>query len=172
MYSFINDLPEDGLKGPKHVGGASQNVKVLFMVTCTLSWIKFCIVKLLVGMWIKLNLMNLGKLRKFMDRLSDLKFQELFVLIKLLRREILCMRRCRLYSVGLTQYLMKGFCENGNELCTMNLAFNLLYLCPFHSTSMTDESGGDFQQVEVCRGGRGCACQQAIFIRQMEALLF
>lgn len=172
MYSFVNDLPEDGLKGPKHVGRASQNVKVLFMATCTLSWIEFCIFKLLDGMWVKLNVMNLRKLRKFMDCLSDLNFQELFIFMKLLRREILCMRRCSLYSVGLTQYLMEGFCENGNELCTMNLAFNLLCLCPFHSTSLTDESGGDFQQVEVCRGGRVWACQQAIFIRQMEALLF
>jgi len=107
-----------------------------------------------------------------MDCLSDFNFQELFIFMKLLRREILCMRQCRLYSFGLTQYLMEGFYENGNELCTMNLPFNLLYLCPFHSTSLTDESGRDFQQVEVCRGGRGCACQQAIFIRQMEALLF
>jgi len=65
------------------------------------------------------------------------------------------MRRCRLYSVGQIQYLMEGFCENDNELCTMNLAFNLLYLRPFRSTSLTDGSGGDLQQVEVCRGGRG-----------------
>jgi len=150
----------------------SPKAKGLCKTTCTFSWIKCCIVKLLGGTWVKLNVMNLRKLKKFMDRLSDLSFQELFVFMKLLRREILCMSRCRLYLVGLTQYLMEGFCGNGNELCTMNLAFNLLYLCPFHSTSLTDESGGDFQQVEVCRGGRGCACQQAIFIRQMEALLF
>jgi len=45
-----------------------------------------------------------------MDRLSDLNVQELFVFTKLLSREILWMRRCRLYSVGQIQYLMEGFC--------------------------------------------------------------
>jgi hypothetical protein len=114
-------------------------------------------------MWVKLNVMNLRKFKKFMDCLSDLSFQELFIFTKLLRREILCMIRCGLYLVVLTQYLMEGFCGNGNELCTMNLAFNLLYLCPFHSTSLTDESGGDFQQVEVCRG-EGVAHANKLFL--------
>jgi hypothetical protein len=83
--------------------------------------------------------------------------------MKLFRREILCMRRCRLYSVDLTRCLMEGFCENGNELCTMNLAFNLLFLCPFHSTPLTDESGGDFQQVGVCRRGNGLRMPTSYF---------
>jgi len=26
-YSFVNDLPEDGLEGPNHIGGTSQNNK-------------------------------------------------------------------------------------------------------------------------------------------------
>jgi len=71
------------------MGRASQNFKVLFVATCKVSWITCCIVSLLGGMWVKLNLMNLKKLGKFMDRLSDLNFQELFVFMKLLLREIL-----------------------------------------------------------------------------------
>jgi len=31
VYSFVNDLPEDGLKGPKHVGGPSQGFKYLWL---------------------------------------------------------------------------------------------------------------------------------------------
>jgi len=71
------------------VGRASQNVKVLFMARCIITRIKCCIVHLLGGMWIQLNVMNLRKLKKFMDRLSDLNVQELFVFTKLLSREIL-----------------------------------------------------------------------------------
>jgi hypothetical protein len=114
-------------------------------------------------MWVKLNVMNLRKLRKFMDRLGDLNFQELFIFMKLLRREILCMSRCRLYLVGLTQYLMESFCGNGNELYTMNLAFNLLYLCPFHSTSLTDESGGTSSKLRSAEG-EGVAHANKLFL--------
>lgn len=66
------------------MGRASQNVKVLFMV----GWFIGCVVNLLGSMWVKLNVMNLRKLRKFMDRLSDLNFQELFVFMKLLLRDV------------------------------------------------------------------------------------
>jgi hypothetical protein len=59
------------------------------MARCTINWIKCCIVNLLGGMWVQLNVMNLRKLKKFMDRLSDLNFQELLVFMKLLRTEIL-----------------------------------------------------------------------------------
>jgi hypothetical protein len=31
MSSFANDLPEDGIYGPKHVGEASQNNKYLWL---------------------------------------------------------------------------------------------------------------------------------------------
>ena len=34
---------------------ASTNTKYLFMVTCEVIWIKYCIVNLLHGMWIALN---------------------------------------------------------------------------------------------------------------------
>jgi hypothetical protein len=34
---FVNNLPEDGLKGPKHAGGPSQCSKLLFVVVvCSL----------------------------------------------------------------------------------------------------------------------------------------
>jgi hypothetical protein len=41
MYSFVNDFPEDGLQGPKHVGGASQNNNIYGYIH--ISWIKCCI---------------------------------------------------------------------------------------------------------------------------------
>ena len=59
------------------------------MARCIITRIKCCIFHLLGGMWIQLNVMNLRKLKKFMDRLSDLNVQELFVFTKLLSREIL-----------------------------------------------------------------------------------
>jgi hypothetical protein len=31
VFSFVNNLPEDGLNGPKHVGGPSQGSKLLFV---------------------------------------------------------------------------------------------------------------------------------------------
>ena len=31
MYSFVNDPPEDGLQGQKHVGRASQNYIYLWL---------------------------------------------------------------------------------------------------------------------------------------------
>ena len=31
MYSFVNDLPEDGLYEPKHIGEASQNKIYLWL---------------------------------------------------------------------------------------------------------------------------------------------
>jgi hypothetical protein len=31
MYSFVNDLPEDGLQGQKHVGRTSPNYKYLLL---------------------------------------------------------------------------------------------------------------------------------------------
>jgi hypothetical protein len=31
MYSFVNNLPEYGLQEPKHVAGASQNNKYLWL---------------------------------------------------------------------------------------------------------------------------------------------
>lgn len=37
---FVNDLPEGGLYGPKHVGLGSLNNIQLFAVTCIVSWIK------------------------------------------------------------------------------------------------------------------------------------
>ena len=43
MHSFVNDHPKYGLWGPKHVEGALQNKKKLFMVTCVISWIEYCI---------------------------------------------------------------------------------------------------------------------------------
>ena len=30
MYNFVTDLPEDGIQGPKHVGGASRNNEYLW----------------------------------------------------------------------------------------------------------------------------------------------
>ena len=51
MHSFINDFPEDGLYRPKHVEGASQNNKLLIMVTCAYCWIKCYVVNLLHGIW-------------------------------------------------------------------------------------------------------------------------
>jgi len=55
MYSFVNDFPEADLQGPKQGKRASQNNKWLFEVTCAISWIKYCVIKLLHGIWITLN---------------------------------------------------------------------------------------------------------------------
>jgi len=55
MYSFVNDFPEDNLQGPKQGRGASQNNEWLFIVTCAIGWIKYCIINLLHGIWITLN---------------------------------------------------------------------------------------------------------------------
>jgi len=54
MCSFVNDLPENGLWGLKHVAGVSQNN--IFMVTQAISWIKYYMVICLHGIWTTINL--------------------------------------------------------------------------------------------------------------------
>jgi len=51
MYSFVSDLPDYRLWGLKYVGGTSQNYRWLFVVTCAVGWIKYCMVYLLHRMW-------------------------------------------------------------------------------------------------------------------------
>jgi len=41
MYSFVDDLPEEGLSETKQVGGASEENKQLLMFMCEISWIKY-----------------------------------------------------------------------------------------------------------------------------------
>jgi len=55
MYSFVNDFCEDDLQGPKQGRAAPQNNKWLFIVACAISWIKYCIIKLLHGICKTLN---------------------------------------------------------------------------------------------------------------------
>jgi hypothetical protein len=52
MPSFVNNLLEVGLYGPKCVGGGSKIKKNLLMVPCAVSWMKYCI---LFNCWITLN---------------------------------------------------------------------------------------------------------------------
>jgi hypothetical protein len=52
MYSFVNDLLEDGLQRSKHEEATSQNNKWVFMVTSAISWIKYYIDK------VRLHLVN------------------------------------------------------------------------------------------------------------------